>query len=97
MANICDNELHVLTNDPKNREEIIKFFEDWEYIITDQYEDYLEIHFDSKWNFPEQEMNDLFERLPNKNDIDMTCLSVEWGNFYCAFNKCDSLGWHYCG
>jgi hypothetical protein len=97
MANICDNELHVVTNDPKNREEIIKFFEDeWEYVITDQYDDYIEIHFDSRWCFPEKEMNDLFEKLPNKNDIDMSCLSVEWGCYYCAFHTLGNNGWEYC-
>lgn len=39
-------------------------------------------------------MNDLYNGLPNKNDIFMRCLSVEYGNLYHALWVCNSNGWH---
>lgn len=38
-------------------------------------------------------MEDLYNGLPNKKDIDITVLSVEWGCFYCEFHTCDHDGW----
>ena len=94
MANICSNELHVYTEDKNNKEYIIKFMNDnFDTDVEEISDDYLEIYFDSKWDFPEELMDELYEGLPNKEDIDMTCLSVEWGCFYCAFHTCDKDGW----
>lgn len=92
MANICENTLKVYSEDKKNIEYIKDFFKEDDVAIVDDYN--LDIYFDSKWDFPEKRMNRLYQDLPNKNDIDMACLSVEWGNFYCTFTVCDSDGWH---
>lgn len=94
MANICSNELHVYIEDKDNKECIIKFMDDnFNYVVLEASEDYLEISFDSRWIFPEKEMNELYEKLPNKDDIEMTCLSIEWGCYYCTFHTCDEDGW----
>lgn len=94
MANICNNELHVYTEDKDNKECIIKFIKDtFDSDIVEVSEDDLEIYFGSKWTFPEELMDELYEKIPNKDDIDMTCLSVEWGCFYCQFHTCDKDGW----
>ena len=92
MANICDNTLKVYSENPVNLKCVESFFKDWGDIEKVD-EESLEIYFDSKWVFPEEEMNKLYNRLPNKDDIDMTCLSVEWGCFYCQFHTCDKNGW----
>lgn len=92
MANICDNTLKVYSENPENLKCVESFFKDWGDIEKVD-EESLEIYFDSKWVFPEEEMNKLYNRLPNKDDIDMTCLSVEWGYFYCQFHTCDKNGW----
>lgn len=94
MANICSNELHINTEDKDNQEYIIKFMNDnFDSDVEESSSDYLEIYFTSKWVFPEELMNKLYEGLPNKDDIDMTCLSIEWGCFYCQFYTCDENGW----
>ena len=92
MSNICDNTLHVYSENTENIKCVKKFFKklgDIEEIDNEN----LEIYFDSKWTFPEELMNELYNKIPDKNDIYMTCLSVEWGCFYCQFHTCDKDGW----
>jgi hypothetical protein len=94
MANICNNELHAYSEDPANKMTIESFF-------TNKFpgseilksEDTIEVFFESKWVFPEKEMNELYESLPNKSDIDISCLSTEWGDYYTAFHVCNEDGW----
>lgn len=94
MANICDNTLRVYTESKENIEYIEKFFGKWGDVKKVDSNN-IEAYFDSKWEFPEEEMNKLYEGLPNKEDIDMICLSVEWGCLYCEFHHCTSDGWHF--
>lgn len=99
MANICDNELRIYSENSDNLKYITKFFEKEYpgYVSSIEETDELDltIYFESKWDFPHKIMDDLFEGLPNKDSINMTCLSVEWGNAYCAFHSCDSDGWYF--
>ena len=53
-------------------------------VIEDFFED---------WGSVDVEMNELYEKLPNKDDIDMRCLSVEYGCLYHALWICDKDGW----
>lgn len=94
MSNICENTIRVYTNDEDNIDYIIKFLEsEINADIEEISEGYLEGYFDSRWDFPEELMENLYKGLPNKEDIDITVLSVEWGCFYCAFHTCDKDGW----
>ena len=94
MANICENSMRVVGSE-KNLKYIHEFFEDWEYSDVDWYEDErMDITFESKWTFPEEQMKDLYNHLPDKeNDIYITCLSIEYGNLYHALWVCDKNGW----
>lgn len=94
MANICNNELHVYSEDYNNFDYIKKFLNEY-FKVNDLDEDgpSIIIKFESKWTFPEELMNKLFDNLPNKKDIDMICLSIEWGCFYCEFHTCEANGW----
>ena len=85
MANICENTLRVYSENSENLEYIENFFKDLD--------ENLEVYFDSRWRFPEKEMDKLYVNLPDKSNIDMTCLSVEWGCLYCQFHSCDKDGW----
>lgn len=97
MANICDNTFYAYSEDPKNINAIEEFFGDWEgSSVEDDQENSLDIYFDSKWDFPEEEMNKLYESIPNKEDIYMRCLSVEYGCMYHALWECDKDGWKQC-
>lgn len=92
MANICENTLQVYSENPENLKCVESFFKDWGDVEKIDKEN-LEIYFGSKWTFPEKEMDKLYAELPDKNNISMTCLSVEWGCFYCQFHTCDEDGW----
>lgn len=101
MANTCSNTLRVYSENPKNLEYVKSYFKEWG---NTDIEDFsadggnLEIYFDSKWCFPDKEMKEFVEGLPDKNDISMTCLSVEWGCLYCAFYTFEEGDddWVYC-
>ena len=95
MANICDNTLFVSSECRENLDTVIAFLDrEVEYYDYDDNGDCLNIFFDSKWVFPEELMNELFEAIPNKKDIYMRCLSVEYGCMYHALWYCDESGWH---
>ena len=97
MANICTNTMYVESETRENLDSVITFF-----INNLNYYDYeddgnsLDISFDSRWVFPEELMEELFEAIPNKSDIYMRCLSIEYGCMYHALWYCDENGWHEC-
>lgn len=94
MANICDNQFYAYSEDPENIECILNFFNDWDNVCHgESTEDTIELYFESKWEFPEELMQKLFESIPDKSDIYMRCLSVEYGTDYVAYYKCDETGW----
>ena len=94
MANICDNTLYVQSDNRENLETVRKFFdENFEYYDCDDSGDCLDIFFDSKWTFPENLMKELFDAIPDKSNIYMRCLSVEYGCMYHALWYCDENGW----
>ncbi len=97
MANICDNELHVYSENINNISKITGFFNDRfpHCMIDDNADNSMIVYFESKWDFPEDDMEDLVDILPDKDDVDMTCLSVEWGDLYCAFHTYDGGKWYY--
>lgn len=95
MANICDNTLKVVFNKKETCNSIKEWFNKNYSSAIIKYEDNenLDITFESKWTFPVKEMDNLYDSITDKNDINMTCLSVEWGNYYCTFHICDENGW----
>lgn len=95
MANICDNTFYVTSQDKNNIDYIEKFLqEEFDYIDIYKDSDFLEAYFESRWVFPENIMKDMFEGIPNKNDIFMRCLSVEYGDLYHALWICENEeGW----
>lgn len=96
MANVCNNTLKVYSDNEKNLDYVCKFFDNPNINSIREWVDNneIEFYFDSKWIFPEELMNKLYEGLSDKSDIDMTCLSVEQINLYCEFHTCDEEGWH---
>ena len=92
MSNICENTLRVYSENSENLKYVEAFFKDLGDVERVDDEN-LEVYFDSKWRFPEGEMNKLYINLPDKSSINMTCLSIEWGCFYCQFHICDKGGW----
>ena len=95
MANICDNTFYITSQDKNNIDYIEKFLqEEFDYIDIYKDSDFLEAYFESRWVFPENIMKDMFEGIPNKNDVFMRCLSVEYGNLYHALWICENEeGW----
>ncbi len=95
MANICNNQFYAYSEDPENIRRILDFFNNWSSVCHgESTDDTVELYFESKWVFPEEEMITLFQLIPNKSDIYMRCLSVEYGCMYHALWYCDEDGWH---
>lgn len=92
MANLCDNTFYAYTEDSANMKVLKDFFHNLaaDYEVND---DRIDSYFTSKWRFPKDEMDKLFESIPNKNDIHMRCLSVEYGCLYHALWVCNKDGW----
>lgn len=94
MANICSNEFYAYSENKEN----IKYIKDFliRHLMADCDcdDDHIDAYFDSRWTFPEELMDEMFEGLPDKDDIYMRCLSVEYGCDYVAYHKCeDNSGW----
>lgn len=98
MSNICDNTFYAESQNRENLDTILKFFDKHfpTYALGDDSEETIELYFESKWSFPESLMNDLYNLIPDKSDIYMRCLSVEYGCMYHALWYCDEDGWHEC-
>jgi hypothetical protein len=94
MSNICENELRVYSEHKENIQYTKSFIEKhFKSVVKRINNENLEIIFDSNWDFPIDEMYDLYTGIPYKDDIQIHCLSVEWGNLYCEFHSCDKEGW----
>lgn len=95
MANICNNEFYAYSEDKNNIATICKFLKDTFGGYVECNDDSIDACFESRWDFPEVEMDKLFEIIPNKEDIYMRCLSVEYGQDYIAYWKCEDVnGWY---
>lgn len=93
MANICTNQMYIYSKDRNNIKTALDFFHNWPYAEIEDSDTSVDVYFDSKWVFPEKKMNELFSLIPNKDDINMRCLSYEFGNLYHALWVCDEDGW----
>lgn len=93
MANYCCNSFYAYSTDKENLNTIRDYFIDNYYISVCISSEEIELEFNSKWVFPKDAMDELLELLPNKKDIFMRCLSVEYGNDYHALWKCYGKEW----
>lgn len=95
MANICENTFYAISDDRNNLDIILDYFKDGEFEFDyDDRGDCIYVYFSSEWVFPESEMQELYEKIPNKSDIYMRCLSVEYETEYHALWKCKNKnGW----
>lgn len=95
MANICNNEFYAESNSEETLNFIEKFLADnFEVYDINVQDFYIEAWFESKWTFPEEKMGDMYEQIPDKTDLYMRCLSVEYGCDYVDYHKCDEDGWY---
>ena len=94
MANMCDNTFYAYSEDRNNLKYIKKFLEENLEADVEINIDTIDAYFDSKWTFPLDLMDELYKGIPNKNDIYMRCLSVEYGFDYVSYHKCEGEdGW----
>ena len=92
MANICDNTLFISSEDEQNIQKALEFLDDYGiFYESDRYS--IDVWFETKWTFNESLMSELYDIIPNKSDIFMRCLSVEYGALYHALWVCDENGW----
>ena len=94
MANICANKMYVYSVDSAN----IKHLREWceenlEGSLDLINDECFECYFDSRWDFPEEEMIEMVDGLPNKDDIYIRVLSVDEPDCYCAFHVYEGGEW----
>lgn len=94
MANICDNTFYAYSENRENISTIVNFFKEWYGADIEDGGESVDVHFDSRWVFPEEDMDSLYKSIPDKDSIYMRCLSVEYGMDYVAYWKCFEDGWH---
>jgi hypothetical protein len=96
MANICENKMYVESTDVSNIEYIIPYVKEELQASIEVIDDFaFECYFDSKWDFPIKIMEEFVKGIPNKDDIYIRVLSVEEGNYYCAFHVYEGEEWEY--
>lgn len=95
MANICNNEFYAYSDNTENITYLENFFKDYGSCAYDCDTCSIDVNFESRWTFPDLDMETLYEGIPDKTDIYMRCLSVEYGCDYVAYHKCeDDSGWY---
>jgi hypothetical protein len=90
MANICTNRLYLFTKDKDLRDRLMHSIRQifrCDSVMYDNGEIFdCEIEFDSRWIFPQKEMEELTKDLPKENDLYIRVLSYEFGCEYVGFN-----------
>lgn len=97
MANVCENIFYAYSETPENIKTIKEFFDNWHYDGDASYEgdnESCDVYFSSRWTFPETEMTKLHNKIPNKSDIYMRCLSYEFGELYHDLLVDEGNGWY---
>ena len=69
MANICNNEFCAISDNPENIKTIEDFFSKMPYADVDTFDNVMSVYFESKWTFPEELMQELYDKIPDKEDI----------------------------
>ena len=96
MANIAENTLYAYSENNQVINIIKNFIEEnFDYCINYIEENQLELVFDSSWEFPEEEMDELYSLIKNFNNFYIRVLSLELCNHYHALFYCDETtgGW----
>jgi len=97
MANICTNMLYLSTKDSRLRDTLMEAIDQSFYCTDVQFTDSnvfdCEIEFNSRWTFPQKEMEALTKELPEDNDLYIRVLSYEFGCEYIGFNTYVSGEW----
>ncbi|GAB6010464.1 hypothetical protein [Dysgonomonas reticulitermitis] len=90
MANICTNKLYLSTKDRDLRDRLKESIRQSFSCDTVLYGNGkvfdCEIEFDSKWTFPQGEMEKLTGGIPRESDLYIRVLSYEFGCEYVGFN-----------
>lgn len=98
MANICENKMYISTPDSSTFQEVKTYITDelhgdiaWEDRLEDKFQ--LECYFESKWDFPDNLMKEFTDKLKHPDSCYIRVLSIEEGNYYCAFHVFEDSKW----
>lgn len=87
MANICSNEMYVESPNKETLNTIREYMDNWGNAILEEIDEYsFEYYFDSRWDFPKKEMQEMTDSIKNTEGLYIRVLSVEECNYYAAFN-----------
>jgi hypothetical protein len=102
MANVCTNQLYLQTKDKQLGNSLIEAMTEMFYCsdvqpVEDDELLWCQMEFDSRWVFPQKEMEELTKNLPKGNDLFIRVHSYELNCDYVGLNKytdgewCDKL------
>ena len=99
MANICENKMYISTTDSLTFQEVKTYITDelnadisWEDHFEEELQ--LECYFVSRWDFPDQLMQDMTDKhIRNTDNLFIRVLSIEECNYYCAFHVFEDGEW----
>lgn len=92
MANVCTNEFYAYSESKENIKYIYDSLSKWFYCdIYDSSDEEIYANLESKWVFPEEFMDELYDNIPDKkSEFYMRCLSYEYGCMYHDLLYCDN-------
>lgn len=94
MANICYNKMYVSSPNKESLQQIHEFMNNWGNTILEEIDDVsFEYYFDSRWDFPKEEMQKMTNSIKDTKGLYIRVLSVEECNYYAAFNVFEDGVW----
>ena len=78
MANICSNKMFVSSPNKESLQQIHDFMSDWQSAVLEEIdEESFEYYFDSRWDFPKEEMQKMTDSIKDTEDLYIKVLSVK--------------------
>lgn len=93
MANYATNIFHATTANKQDLDKIEAFLDETFNGYIERNDDIINAEFDSRWEYPEKEINKLVESLEAKSEIYIRILTYELENEYVSFRKFSQGEW----
>jgi hypothetical protein len=91
---MINNELRGYSTNEENLKVIEDFMrKNFKHCTIDRYNYDITVRYESEKNFPDPEVKELLEILPDKRDIYLDCLTADWDSFFCVFYTVESGEW----
>lgn len=93
MANYATNLFFASTENEADLEKVEKFLDENFEVFQERTEEFVEAEFESRWDYPENLINELISSLEKPNDIYIRVLCYELCNEYVTFRTYSQGEW----